>query len=163
MISDRTLPSGAAFWQPHVLLATWFGSGLLPKAPGTWGSLAAVPFAWAIQREWGGIGLAAAAVVMFLAGWWASSLYVRRRHVADPQEIVVDEVAAQWLVLAVAPPSLAYYALGVALFRIADIVKPFPANWADRRLHGGLGVMGDDMIAGLYAMLILWALAATLG
>lgn len=163
MIAERTLPSGMALWQPHVLLATWFGSGLLPKAPGTWGSLAALPFAWLIQREWGGIGLAAAAVVMFLVGWWASSLYVRRRHVADPQEVVIDEVAAQWLVLAVAPPSLTHYALGCALFRIADIVKPFPASWADRKLHGGLGVMADDMLAAPYAMLVLWLFAAALG
>jgi phosphatidylglycerophosphatase A len=163
MMAERTLPSGMALWRPQVLLATWFGTGLLPKAPGTWGSLAALPFAWAIQREWGGIGLAAAAVVLFLAGWWASSLYVRRRHVSDPPEIVVDEVAAQWLVLAVAPLSLAHYALGFALFRIADIVKPFPASWADHELHGGLGVMADDVLAAPYAMLILWVLAAITG
>jgi phosphatidylglycerophosphatase A len=159
----RSLPRGAAFWQPHVLLATWFGTGLLPKAPGTWGSLAALPFAWAIQSEFGAVALAVAAVAMALAGWWASATYVRRARLKDPREIVVDEVAAQWLVLAVAPLSLTYYAIGFALFRAADILKPFPANWADRAVGGGLGVMADDLLAAPYAMAILWALAAALG
>ena len=159
----RSLPRGAAVWQPNVLLATWFGAGLLPKAPGTWGSLAALPFAWVIQFKFGSVGLVIAAALMALAGWWASAVYVRRAREADPREIVVDEVAAQWLVLAVAPLSLPYYALGFALFRAADIIKPFPAGWADRELGGGLGVMADDLLAAPYAMVILWAIAATLG
>ena len=100
---------------------------------------------------------------MALAGWWASAVYVRRARESDPREIVVDEVAAQWLVLAVAPLSLPYYALGFALFRAADIIKPPPAGWADRELGGGLGVMADDLLAAPYAMVILWAIAATLG
>jgi phosphatidylglycerophosphatase A len=159
----RSLPRGAALWQPHVLLATWFGAGLLPKAPGTWGSLAALPFAWLIQSEFGPAGLIVAAALMFVAGWWASAVYVRRTREEDPRAIVVDEVAAQWLVLAVAPPSLVYYTIGFALFRAADIFKPFPANWADRTIGGGLGVMADDILAAPYAMAILWALAAAVG
>jgi len=149
--------------QPHVLLVTWFGAGLLPIAPGTWGSLAALPFAWIIQREWGVAGLLIAAAALFLAGWWASSVYVTRGGIKDPGEIVVDEVAAQWLVLAVAPLSLPYYVLGFFLFRAVDILKPFPASWADRRLPGGLGVMADDMLAAPYAMIVLWAAARWLG
>jgi len=151
-----------SFWQPAVLFATWFGSGLLPKAPGTWGSLAALPFAWVIQRETGAIGLVVAAFILFLAGWWASTIYVRHSQEEDPRSIVIDEVAAQWLVLAVAPLSLLYYGLGFLLFRAADIIKPFPANWADRELHGGLGVMADDMLAAPYAMIALWAIAQAL-
>ena len=162
-MAARSLPHGAAFWQPRVLLATWFGVGLLPKAPGTWGSLSALPFAWAIQREFGAAGLVLAAAVVFLVGWWASAFYVRRAREEDPREIVIDEVAAQWLVLAVAPLSLIYYAIGFVLFRAADILKPFPASWADRELGGGLGVMADDLLAAPYAMIVLWALAAALG
>jgi phosphatidylglycerophosphatase A len=162
MMAAGSLPRGAPLHRPHVLLATWFGTGLLPKAPGTWGSLAALPFAWAIQDVWGAVGLVVAAALLFLAGWWASALYVRGTQMGDPGEIVIDEVAAQWLVLAAGPLSLPYYALAFALFRAADILKPFPANWADRRLHGGLGVMADDILAAPYAMVVLWAASVAL-
>jgi phosphatidylglycerophosphatase A len=149
--------------RPYALIATWFGAGHLPIAPGTWGSFAALPFAWIIQRQWGAAGLVIAAAALFLAGWWASSEYVRQGTVKDPGEIVVDEVAAQWLVLAAGPLSLPYYVLGFFLFRAADIFKPFPANWADRRIPGGLGVMADDMLAAPYAMVALWAAARIFG
>jgi phosphatidylglycerophosphatase A len=149
--------------RPYVLVATWFGAGFLPTAPGTWGSLAALPFAWIIQRQWGAAGLVIAAVALFLAGWWASAEYVRQGSIKDPDEIVVDEVAAQWLVLAAGPLSLPYYVLGFVLFRAADIFKPFPANWADRRIPGGLGVMADDMLVAPYAMIVLWAAAQIFG
>ena len=144
------------------IVATWFGAGLLPIAPGTWGSLAALPFAWIIQSELGGWGLVGAAALIFLAGWWASSRYCRTTREKDPRAIVVDEVAAQWLTLAVGPLSLPYYALGFLLFRAADILKPFPAGWADRELSGGLGVMADDILAAPYAMILLWGVAAVL-
>jgi phosphatidylglycerophosphatase A len=69
--------------------------------------------------------------------------------------VVIDEVAAQWLVLAAAPPHLLAYAAGFVLFRIADIVKPWPASWADRAVHGGLGIMLDDILAAVYAVIAL--------
>ncbi len=150
-----TRRDGIAATHPAFIAATWFGSGLLPGAPGTWGSLAALPFAWMIAGWGGAWALAGAAGLCFLAGWWASAVYVRRTGVADPQEIVIDEVAGQWLVLALAPPDILHYAIGFAVFRVLDIWKPFPAGWADRHVEGGLGVMTDDALAALYGTALM--------
>ena len=152
------LPAGMSFWHPLALLCTWFGSGLLPKLPGTWGSAAALPFAVAIQWAFGSLGLAVAAVLVFIAGCFASGPFSRMAGVKDPGAIVVDEVAAQWAVLTVVPLDPTLYIAGFLFFRVADIAKPWPASWCDRRLAGGFGVMADDMVAGLYAALALMAL-----
>lgn len=145
------------------LLATWFGAGLAPKAPGTWGSVAALPFAWAIQ-SWGGpAALVLAASLLFLAGWLASNRLVNATGIKDPQIIVVDEVVGQWLTLACGPLSIPAYLIGLLLFRAADITKPFPASWADRKVEGGLGVMLDDVLAALYSGLGLWLIDRIVG
>jgi phosphatidylglycerophosphatase A len=151
----RSTRLGLPFRHPAVLLGTWFGAGLLPGMPGTWGSLAALPFAWIIAASFGAIGLVIAAAVVFAAGCWASEVICRSTASQDPGAIVIDEVAAQFLVLAVAPPTLLTYAVGFVLFRIADIVKPWPVNWMDHWVHGGFGVMLDDMLAAVYAALAL--------
>ena len=153
------LPDGLSFWNPAIFIATWGGSGLLPKAPGTWGSLAALPFAWLIHGAFGGAGLLLATVLVFAVGTWCSEIYVRRAEVEDPGAIVVDEVAGQWLVLVPVAPDPFLYALGFALFRLFDITKPWPASWADRRVKGGFGVMLDDVLAATYGAAILWAVA----
>ncbi len=150
-------PSPADLKRPSTLLATWFGSGLLPKAPGTWGSLAALPFAWAIQTAGGQLALLAAAGVVFLVGIWASDRMARDIGIKDPGAVVIDEVAGQWLALAFVPLSAWSYAAGFVLFRLADIAKPWPASLADRRVGGGLGIMLDDIVAGIYAGLVLLA------
>lgn len=144
--------------EPAILLATWFGSGYLPKMPGTWGSLAALPFAWAIQAAWGDVALAVAAVLVFVVGVWASNVYMARSGGGhDPGAIVIDEVAGQWLTLlaagAVGPLT---YAAGFVLFRLFDVVKPWPISVADRRIEGGLGVMLDDVLAAVYAAAALY-------
>ena len=154
-------PTPLPFRHPVTLLATWFGAGLLPKAPGSWGSLAALPFAWVITEAGGGRLLAAAVALVSLVGWWAAERYAEASGGGDPGPVVIDEVAGQWLVLTMLPPDLAGYALGFVLFRLFDIVKPWPVSWADRRLKGGLGIMLDDLLAGLYglgvlALLRLW-------
>jgi phosphatidylglycerophosphatase A len=146
---------GLPFRHPAILLGTWFGAGFLPAMPGTWGSLAALPLAWLIAARGGTIGLVIAAAAVFAAGCWASGVICRSVGSQDPGAIVIDEVAAQCLVLAVTPPSLPAYAAGFVLFRIADIVKPWPVNWADRAIHGGFGVMLDDVLAAVYAGLAL--------
>jgi len=140
------------------LIATWFGAGLLPKAPGTWGSLAALPFAWVITQHFGMLGLVIATVLVFALGVWVSEIFVQRFGGEDPQAIVIDEVAGQWVVLVMVPPDLVYYAAGFVLFRIVDIFKPWPANWADSQVKGGLGVMLDDVLAAPYAMAVLYGL-----
>jgi phosphatidylglycerophosphatase A len=143
-----------------VLVATWFGIGFLPLTPGSWGSLAALPFAWVISDLWGTGGLAIAAVIALLVGWWASTTVAKASAVEDPGAIVIDEVAAQWVVLLVVPPAPLPYALAFLLFRIFDIWKPWPVRWADRCVKGGLGVMLDDLLAALYAILTLLVLLA---
>ena len=140
------------------LLATWFGAGRLPVAPGSWGSLAALPLAWLIVWLGGWTALAAATLLVFLVGWWAADRVVAEAGIADPGWVVIDEVAGQWLTLLFVPPGLKAYAAGFVLFRLFDIAKPWPVSWADRRIGGGLGVMIDDILAGLYALAGLSAL-----
>jgi phosphatidylglycerophosphatase A len=146
---------GLPFRHPAVLLGTWFGAGLLPVSPGTWGSLAALPFAWLIQARLGWLGLVVGAALVFPIGCWAAGTIGRASGLKDAGAIVIDEVAAQWLVLAVAPLHPLAYAAGFLLFRVTDILKPWPASWADRRVGGGFGVMLDDVIAAVYAAALL--------
>ena len=139
---------------PYWYIATWFGSGLSPVASGTAGSLAALPFAWLIHDYAGNFGLFSASILIFFCGCWASAEYLKHHpSTKDPGEIVVDEVAGQWLVLSVLPQSLAYYAMGFFLFRLFDVIKIWPASWADKHMEGALGVMLDDLFAALQAML----------
>jgi phosphatidylglycerophosphatase A len=149
------LPEGMSFWHPAALIATWFGAGLLPVGPGTWGSAAALLWAWAILAFGGPWALALATVCVFAAGLWAAGVFAKALNAEDPPEIVVDEVCAQWLVLLVTPPTLLGFLAAFAVFRIFDTAKVWPANWADRTLHGPAGIMLDDAIAGLYAALAM--------
>jgi phosphatidylglycerophosphatase A len=142
---------GATF--RHMVL-TWFGCGMSPWAPGTVGSLGALPLGLTITWAYGPIALAAAAALLFVAGWWIAAVHLREDASAnDPQWIVVDEVVGQWIALAAVP----FHPLGVlvafGLFRLCDIIKPWPVSWADRRVGGALGIMLDDLLAGLYAAL----------
>ena len=150
-------------FHPIRALATWFGAGDLPTAPGTWGSLAALPFAWFILHQGGGAGLLAATGLIALIGVKVSADYARTLGHGDPGPVVIDEVAGQWLTLAplgfVTGPlfgnELWGFAIAFVLFRFFDILKPWPASWIDSQLAGGLGIMGDDLIAGLYGALCL--------
>jgi len=155
--------TGLARTHPAWLIATFFGVGRLPGAPGTWGSLAALPLAWLFLDHLGPAWLIGAAAIVFLAGWWASEQYVRASGETDPGAIVIDEVAGMFVALAVAPPDLLYVVAGFALFRIADIWKPWPVSWAERTFKGGLGVMADDILAGIYAMIALAVIMALTG
>jgi phosphatidylglycerophosphatase A len=146
----------AGRYEPAFIVATWFGTGYAPIAPGTWGSLAALPFAWGIATLAGSWALVPAAALLFAAGWFASTRVIAASRSSDPQIIVIDEVVGQFLTLAVTPPDLLAYALGFLLFRAADILKPWPAGWADRSVKGGLGVMLDDVLAALYAAALSW-------
>jgi phosphatidylglycerophosphatase A len=145
------------------LIATWFGAGLLPWAPGTWGSLAALPFAWVIATLLGAKALFVATVLLFFIGWWAAARVGRASGIKDAGAIVVDEVAGQWLTLAVTPADAGAYAAGFLLFRLFDITKPWPARWIDQHVGGGLGVMLDDIVAALYAAAALALLLVILG
>jgi phosphatidylglycerophosphatase A len=139
---------------PVHLLAFGFGTGLSPVAPGTVGSLLGVLLAWLTLD----LGLAAqlgvaAAVVVF--GIWVCGESSRRLGVHDHGGIVWDEIAGMYLTLLVAPPLYSAWILGFLLFRGFDIVKPWPIRDLDHRLGGGLGIMLDDLVAALYAAILL--------
>lgn len=141
-------------FHPATLIATWFWSGLLRPASGTWGSLAALPFGAALFWLGGSWLLGLAAVLAFVIGLWASDRYAAAIKESDPGDVVIDEVVGQWVaVLPLALDPVAYL-VAFFIFRAFDIVKPWPANWCDQRLKGALGIMADDVVAGLYAALL---------
>jgi len=155
--------TGLPLWHPAALVATWLGIGLLPLMPGTWGSLVALPCAWAIRAQWGVAGLAAAAGITFLAGCWAAAEVAKASPLKDPGAIVIDEVVGQWLALLPAPINPVCWALAFVFFRVFDIWKPWPVRWADRHVAGGFGIMLDDLLAAVYAVLAFLALLAIAG
>lgn len=148
---------------PAVLIATWFGAGLLPGAPGTWGSLAALPVAWLIHWAAGPAALAVAVLVVFGLGIWATGRVIGGSLGEDPGAVVIDEVAGQWLVLLAVPLDPLLYAAAFLVFRIFDILKPWPVSWADRAIKGALGVMLDDILAAIYGAALLAFLAWWIG
>jgi phosphatidylglycerophosphatase A len=131
------------------LIALWFGCGRVPVAPGTAGTLGALPLYLAV-RGLGAPGILLAALVVTVIGIWAAGVVAQDRGTTDPQIVVVDEVAGVLVALAVAPPTWAGVASAVLLFRLFDVTKPFPARAAER-LHGGLGIVLDDIVAGIWA------------
>ena len=138
-------------------LGTFFGIGLIGPGPGTWASLAAaaVWFFAARAAHLNTTGLAFATAVAALAvtliGIPAASIVERESGREDPGHVVIDEVAGQWIALAACPLESRHVVLAFALFRLFDIVKPWPARQLER-LHGGLGIMMDDVAAGIYAL-----------
>lgn len=152
------------------LVATFFYVGHLKPAPGTWGSLAALPAAWVILMIAGPYGLLFMSLVVFGAGYWATVQQTRGKADHDPSEIVIDEVAGQWIALlpvafGAANNDVNYLALwpgwvaAFVLFRAFDITKPWMIGWVDKR-DDALGVMLDDVIAGVFAAIGVGLLAA---
>jgi len=145
------------------VVATVFGIGYFDVAPGTIMSAIAVPLAVLIALYGGGaMGVFSASLIAFVIGILACADHVRETKREDPSECVIDELAGQWLACAfclfsfgglISHPhiSLPAFALAFGLFRLFDIWKPWPVGWADENIKGGLGVMTDDMIAGLMA------------
>jgi phosphatidylglycerophosphatase A len=131
------------------LVAIWFGCGRVPRAPGTAGSIGAVPLYLAIAPGGPAAVLAAAAAVTAL-GVWAAGRVARSTGTHDPQIVCVDEAAGVLIALAPAPRAWAPVLAAVVLFRVFDVWKPWPARAAER-LPGGWGIMMDDVVAGAYA------------
>ncbi|MEH6475825.1 MAG: phosphatidylglycerophosphatase A [Sneathiella sp.] len=148
-------PKGISNAHPAVILSTWFWTGLSPKAPGTMGSLAALPLGFLLLHFGGQLLLLEGIVVVFCIGLWSTHVYVTRSGKSDPGEVVIDEVAGQWIPLLVAGTNPLLYLLGFALFRLFDIWKPFPISWLDQNVKGAFGVMIDDILAGLVALGVL--------
>lgn len=139
------------------LVVTFFGVGYLPKAPGTWGSLATLPVAYLISLNFGRLGLLTFVVAVTVLGIWASNAYVRSTGKKDPSEVVIDEVAGQSLALCLVPLDWRLYVLAFVLFRLFDISKPPPVSTLER-LKDGWGIMLDDLMAGVYATVCFIAL-----
>ncbi len=148
-ISARTVLT-----DPVHLLAFGFGLGLSPIAPGTVGSLLGVALAW-LTLDAGLIVQIAIAAAMFAAGIWICGNSSRRLGQHDPGGIVWDEIVAMYATLLVAPATITAWILAFGLFRAFDIVKPWPIRELDHRLGGGLGIMLDDLVAALYAAILL--------
>ena len=139
---------------PVCFLAFGLGTGLAPKAPGTVGTLLALPLAWftlSFSLEMRLLVL----LFLIVAGVWLCGEAARRIGVHDHSGIVWDEVAGMYMVLLVAPVSVVGWGLAFGLFRLFDIWKPWPIRDLDHRLEGGVGIMLDDLVAALYAALLL--------
>ena len=139
---------------PVNLLAFGFGTGLAPFAPGTVGSLLGVLLAWLTWDLGLAIMLGTAAGIS-VAGIYICGESARRIGVHDHGGIVWDEICGMYVTLLVVPKTLAAWALAFVLFRAMDIVKPWPIRDLDHRLRGGLGIMLDDLVAALYAIVLL--------
>ena len=140
------------------LLATWFGCGYFPVGPGTVGSAAALIIAWAIDQwlSWPPLAFAALAVIVTPVGVWAAHRFARSVGAKDPGIIVIDEVLGQWVTLAGAAAfTWKSWLAAFVLFRLFDIVKPPPVRQLEQ-LPGGMGIVADDLMAGLYGALVLF-------
>lgn len=153
LISDRSL-ARRVFTDPFYWVAFGFGSGLAPRAPGTAGTLVGVlliyPLSYLGPLGYGMVVLSALAAGIFICDRVASKLAQK-----DPAGIVLDEIVGVWIGCFLVPPEWYWLLIGFVVFRAFDILKPWPVNVLDRRLSGGLGIMMDDVAAGLYTLVVL--------
>ena len=147
------------------IIATWFYSGYLTPASGTWGTLAALPLCIAVTYYFGIIGIIIGSCIIFFIGLWAADQYERETGKHDSSHIVIDEAAG--MMIATLPLTLQFDWLTLLLcficFRAFDAIKKGPVGWLDKNIHGALGVMIDDVAAGLLAAItvlgvIIWIL-----
>ncbi len=139
---------------PTGFLAFGFGSGLAPVAPGTFGTIASLPFAALIVQLPFSVAVAVV-IVGFLVGIPLCGVTGRKLGVHDHGGIVWDEFVGMWLVLLFVPFHWGWWLAAFALFRLFDAAKPWPIRWFDRRVHGGFGVMLDDILAAAYTLIVL--------
>ena len=147
------LPKPSLVWRnPWHFLAFGFGTGAMRKAPGTWGSLAALPFIPLLQLlpHW---GYGAVVLLAFVFGCWLCGKVADDLGVHDHGGIVWDEIVGMWITFWLLPAGWLWWVLGFVLFRFFDIIKPWPIRWLDARVGGGFGIMIDDVIAGVFAWL----------
>ena len=146
------------WFNPIHLLALGFGSGAAPKAPGTWGTLAAVLIYWPLSQlspdHYLLMLLVTSVMGIYICGQTARDLGVH-----DHGSIVWDEFVGFWITMFVAPVGWVWVVVGFVLFRFFDIIKPWPISWIDKKITGGFGIMLDDVIAGVMAALVLQGIA----
>lgn len=147
--------------RPVEFLAFGFGAGLLPLVPGTFGTLMAIPFYLLFKGLSWQIYLAVV-VITFVIGVWICDVTEKRIGIADYRGIVWDEMVGYWCAMFLAPNGWQWILLGFVLFRLFDIVKPWPINWVNNHVHGGFGIMIDDVLAALptfgILQLIYWVI-----
>ena len=139
---------------PNHFFAFGFGSGLAPKAPGTFGTLAAVPVYWLIQDLNWPLYLSWLLVTFARGVLWCDRSS-KALGVHDHGGIVWDEFVGYWITMFMAPAGWLWIIIGFVLFRLFDIVKPWPIRWLDQKVHGGFGIMLDDLVAGIFAAVCL--------
>ena len=150
----------------HKSIAFWwvvgFGAGLIRPAPGTWGSLLGLILGYFILlQSWAAAGLLIGSAIITVISVMSINAIESITGVHDAPEIVIDEIAGQWLAmlpLAFLPYGVFDIALSFVLFRVFDIIKPWPIGPLDKKVSGGFGVMVDDLVAGIIAGVILWLL-----
>ena len=143
---------------PNHFFAFGFGSGLMRRAPGTFGTLAAIPIFWLIQDLSWPLYVLWLLVTFALGVYWCDRS-ARALGVHDHGGIVWDEMVGYWLTMFLAPAGWLWMLIGFVMFRFFDIIKPWPIGWVDRRVAGGFGIMFDDILAAVYSWLALQALA----
>ena len=156
--APRLLNARTMLVHPLGWLATGVGSGLSPWAPGTAGSIVGM-LPWLLLAQLPPLAYLGVTALVFVLGTWSANWVIARTGVQDPGAVVVDEWVGLWLALFLVPAGWGWALAGFVLFRVFDILKPWPCSWADRRLKGGMGVMIDDVFAGLYALALLQAAA----
>jgi len=144
-----------AFVHPAHFIALGFGVGALPRAPGTFGTLLALPLWWLLGEAQGPLALAGMLAALFALGVWACAVTGRHLGVADHGSMVWDEVVAFLLVLSIVPNAWSWQLAAFVLFRAFDIAKPAPIRQLEARFKGGFGVMFDDLLAAGYTLLVL--------
>lgn len=142
--------------KPSHLFATWFGVGLIRPAPGTWGSLAALLIWYFAEFLHSSIHIVLPIFILF--SWLVCSQASQDSQSKDHSSIVIDEVAGMLVALSFVPYGIITYACTFLLFRLFDIWKPWPISLADKNVKGGLGILLDDLIAGLFAGVIIYAI-----
>ncbi len=141
---------------PAHFLGLGLGSGLSPKAPGTAGTLIALPLYWLAMQFLSSTVLALLVLPFYFLGVWACHRSAQDMGVHDHGSIVIDEIVAMWLVLTVTPVTWLGWLAAFGLFRLFDIWKPWPIRWLDARIHGGMGIMLDDLVAAAFAMAVIF-------
>jgi phosphatidylglycerophosphatase A len=144
------------FKNPALWVATWFGCGLMRPSPGTWGTLAGLPFAMILMALGGPIALMVGAALLFIVGLWAAKEFERMTGQHDSPMIVIDEVVG--IILCLIPVSgahPAYILLAFIAFRFFDILKPFPVSFFDQKFKNAYGVMLDDVMAAIYTIIVV--------
>ena len=158
----RAVSAKTIFKNPIHCLAFGFGSGLAPKAPGTFGTLMAIPL-YLLLSELPLISYAAVVVAAFILGIYLCGKTADDLGVHDHPGIVWDEFVGFWITMFAAPAGLLWLVIGFSLFRLFDIWKPWPIKLFDNNMKTGLGIMIDDVLAGIYALVLLQALVYVTG